>query len=82
MYTSNFLWYSRNEQVTAYRSRLEYPPLPRYALWIMTEVAIIGSDIQEVPILVFDAIPTIGNPFLLYVHISQEILGSKTQTSS
>ena len=28
--------------------RREYPPIPRYALWLMTEVAIIGSDIQEV----------------------------------
>ena len=28
--------------------RREYPPAPRYALWIMTEIAIIGSDIQEV----------------------------------
>lgn len=25
-----------------------YPPIPRYALWVMTEIAIIGSDIQEV----------------------------------
>ena len=29
-------------------SRQEYPTIPRYALWIMTEIAIIGSDIQEV----------------------------------
>ena len=28
--------------------RGEYPTVPRYALWIMTEIAIIGSDIQEV----------------------------------
>ena len=28
--------------------RKEYPPVPRYALWVMTEIAIIGSDIQEV----------------------------------
>lgn len=28
--------------------RQEYPRVPRYLLWIMTEVAIIGSDIQEV----------------------------------
>lgn len=28
--------------------RRVYPPVPRYALWIMTEIAIIGSDIQEV----------------------------------
>ncbi|XP_030828658.1 natural resistance-associated macrophage protein 1 [Strongylocentrotus purpuratus] len=26
----------------------EYPPVPRIALWIMIEIAIIGSDIQEV----------------------------------
>ena len=25
-----------------------YPVAPRYTLWIMTEIAIIGSDIQEV----------------------------------
>ncbi|XP_052782528.1 natural resistance-associated macrophage protein 2-like isoform X2 [Mya arenaria] len=28
--------------------RHEYPRVPRYALWIMMEIAIIGSDIQEV----------------------------------
>ncbi len=28
--------------------REEYPPFSRYALWIMAEIAIIGSDIQEV----------------------------------
>eukprot|EP01134_Creolimax_fragrantissima_P007837 CFRG7837T1 len=28
--------------------REEYPRAPRYVLWIMTEIAIIGSDIQEV----------------------------------
>ena len=28
--------------------RREYPRVPRYALWVMTEIAIIGSDIQEV----------------------------------
>nr|XP_022321367.1 natural resistance-associated macrophage protein 2-like [Crassostrea virginica]XP_022321377.1 natural resistance-associated macrophage protein 2-like [Crassostrea virginica]XP_022321386.1 natural resistance-associated macrophage protein 2-like [Crassostrea virginica] len=28
--------------------RLEYPTIPRYILWIMMEIAIIGSDIQEV----------------------------------
>lgn len=28
--------------------RLEYPRVPRYILWIMIEIAIIGSDIQEV----------------------------------
>ena len=28
--------------------RLEYPKAPRLALWIMMEIAIIGSDIQEV----------------------------------
>eukprot|EP00798_Chlamydomonas_sp_ICE-L_P032361 gene32361-5052_t len=28
--------------------REQYKPVPRYALWIMAEVAIIGSDIQEV----------------------------------
>ncbi|XP_048730106.1 metal transporter nramp1 homolog isoform X2 [Ostrea edulis] len=28
--------------------RLEYPTVPRYILWIMMEIAIIGSDIQEV----------------------------------
>ena len=28
--------------------REKYGPVPRYALWIMTEIAIIGSDIQEV----------------------------------
>lgn len=28
--------------------RMEYPPAPRIALWIMMEIAIIGSDIQEV----------------------------------
>jgi NRAMP (natural resistance-associated macrophage protein)-like metal ion transporter len=26
----------------------KYPPIPRYALWIMVEIAIIGSDMQEV----------------------------------
>lgn len=28
--------------------RKVYPAVPRYVLWIMMEVAIIGSDIQEV----------------------------------
>ena len=28
--------------------RLEYPKGPRLVLWIMMEIAIIGSDIQEV----------------------------------
>ena len=28
--------------------RQEYPRCPSMALWIMTEIAIIGSDIQEV----------------------------------
>mgnify|MGYP005873841481 CR=1 FL=1 len=28
--------------------REEYPMFPRIVLWIMTELAIIGSDIQEV----------------------------------
>ena len=28
--------------------REEYPAFSRYALWIMAEIAIIGSDIQEV----------------------------------
>ncbi|KAF4043202.1 Natural resistance-associated macrophage protein [Phytophthora infestans] len=28
--------------------RSEYPPLVSFGLWIMTELAIIGSDIQEV----------------------------------
>jgi len=28
--------------------RREYPAVPRYALWVMTEIAIIGADIQEV----------------------------------
>ena len=28
--------------------RREYPRVPRYALWLMAEIAIIGSDIQEV----------------------------------
>ena len=27
--------------------RQEYPVVPRIALWIMTEIAIIGADIQE-----------------------------------
>lgn len=25
-----------------------YPPVPRFILWIMVELAIIGSDMQEV----------------------------------
>lgn len=28
--------------------RKVYPVFPRYILWIMMEIAIIGSDIQEV----------------------------------
>lgn len=28
--------------------RLEFPKIPRLVLWIMMEIAIIGSDIQEV----------------------------------
>ena len=28
--------------------RKVYPAVPRYVLWIMMEIAIIGSDIQEV----------------------------------
>ncbi|KAK9805646.1 hypothetical protein WJX72_009884 [[Myrmecia] bisecta] len=32
----------------AQHCREEYPPVPRYALWVMTEIAVIGSDIQEV----------------------------------
>ena len=28
--------------------RAEYPAVARYALWVMAEIAIIGSDIQEV----------------------------------
>ena len=31
--------------------RKVYPPVPRYVLWIMMEIAIIGSDIQEVKAL-------------------------------
>lgn len=26
----------------------KYPPIPKYILWIMIEIAIIGSDMQEV----------------------------------
>ncbi|GLC38536.1 hypothetical protein PLESTB_001736900 [Pleodorina starrii] len=32
----------------AQHCRQQYPPVPRIALWLMAEVAIIGSDIQEV----------------------------------
>ncbi|KAK9835822.1 hypothetical protein WJX74_008692 [Apatococcus lobatus] len=32
----------------AQHCRAHYPPVPRIALWLMAEIAIIGSDIQEV----------------------------------
>jgi natural resistance-associated macrophage protein 2 len=34
--------------VLLYVRRVEYSGSARYALWIMTEIAIIGSDVQEV----------------------------------
>jgi NRAMP (natural resistance-associated macrophage protein)-like metal ion transporter len=34
--------------VLSLTGREQYPVVPRLCLWIMTEVAIIGSDIQEV----------------------------------
>ena len=36
------------EKHLAEHCRAEYPPVPRYLLWVMCELAIIGSDIQEV----------------------------------
>ena len=38
--------------------RKVYPAVPRYVLWIMMEIAIIGSDIQEVLLL-----PLLQEPF-------------------
>ncbi|PNH07559.1 Metal transporter nramp1 [Tetrabaena socialis] len=35
-------------QHLAQHCRQQYPPIPRLALWLMAEVAIIGSDVQEV----------------------------------
>ncbi|GFR45519.1 hypothetical protein Agub_g6911, partial [Astrephomene gubernaculifera] len=35
-------------QHLAQHCRQQYPPVPRIALWLMAEVAIIGSDVQEV----------------------------------
>ena len=36
------------DYTAAYLHRREYPRVPRFALWLMAEIAIIGSDIQEV----------------------------------
>lgn len=38
-------------------ARQQYPPVPRYLLWFMMEIAIVGSDIQEV----------IGTAIALYI---------------
>ena len=43
--------------VRGVRCRREYPTVPRYALWIMTEIAIIGADIQEVRRILYLILP-------------------------